>query len=154
MPKSQSGSASTNGEKTSEDTFSMELSSGDETAKRTRKQRSRWTVAETDKLIEVVTAIGDQHWEKASRIMEGAHYIRGAKQCKDHWRLLKRKAIDASLPPRPSSNIRSAEKDIDEANDSEGPEEDKESGEKVPTKKAKKKSVAQKFLRSRKRSWQ
>ena len=143
MPKSQSGSASTKGEKTSEDTFSMELSSGDETAKRTRKQRSRWTEAETDKLIEVVTAIGDQHWEKASRIMEGAHYIRGAKQCKDHWRLLKRKAIDASLPPRPSSNIRSAEKDIDEANDSEGTEEDKESGEKVPTKKAKKEGCAE-----------
>ena len=78
-------------------------SSGDERSKKRRRLRKEWTEIETEKLLELVENYGVQRWEKVAREMEVAHFCRAAKQCSDRWRLLKKKAVDASLPPKPAA---------------------------------------------------
>ena len=64
------------------------------------RTRTEWTEGEIGVLVEMVGAYGTTRWEKVSREMEAAHFVRSAKKCADKWRAIKKKVTQDQLPER------------------------------------------------------
>ena len=72
------------------------------TEARKRRARTEWSDEEVVVMLEIVEEYGTSAWERLSREMFTRHFIRGAKQCADKFRSIKKKVLDEQLPPRPA----------------------------------------------------